>query len=143
MQKMSKSRSVSAVQDTGREKNMTHKELGDALLLIDGDNAKKGRQARSKIMELGDKLRQLREDILGITQIQAAKLIGINQSELSRLENGVGSRGPSYLTIMRIVEAYQSYLQKKNIKNYMNLTIQLLSNNSHKEKKILLSSNGM
>ncbi len=84
-----------------------------------------GRRLRAQIIALGDKMRALRENVLHLNQTQAARLIGIEQPELSRIENGVGTRGPSYRTITRVIEAYQAYLQSQNSDYHLGLNIQL------------------
>ncbi|MCG8370184.1 MAG: helix-turn-helix domain-containing protein [Proteobacteria bacterium] len=84
-----------------------------------------GRRLRAQIIELGDKMRELRENVLELNQTQAARLIGMDQPELSRIENGIGARGPSYSTITRIIEAYQAYLQRQGLDYYIGLNIQL------------------
>lgn len=99
----------------------------DALAreLADIEGFKQGRQLRAQIIELGDKMRELREDVLDLNQTRAAKLIGMDQPELSRIENGIGPRGPSYSTITRIIDAYQGYLQSQNLDYHLGLSIQL------------------
>lgn len=114
----------------GKRKRTTRKETNaaeDALAreLADVEGFEKGRELRAQIIELGDKMRELREDVLKLKQTQAAKLLGMEQPELSRIENGVGSRGPSYGTITRIIDAYQAYLQSQNPDYHLGLTIQL------------------
>jgi len=99
------------------------KSLARELSGIEGFD--EGRKLRAQIIDLGDKIRLLREDVLDITQTAASELIGIEQSELSRIENGVGSRGPSYSTITRIIEAYQGYLRKEDPTYHLGLNIQL------------------
>lgn len=84
-----------------------------------------GRQLRAQIIELGDKMRELRENVLELSQTQAARLIGMDQPELSRIENGVGARGPSYSTITRIIEAYEAYLRRQGLDYHVGLNIQL------------------
>lgn len=93
--------------------------------LADVEGFDKGRQLREQIIEFGEKMRELREEVLELNQTQAAKLIGVEQPELSRIENGVGSRGPSYSTITRIIDAYQGYLRSKNPEYHLGLNIQL------------------
>lgn len=84
-----------------------------------------GRRLRAKIIELGDKVRELRENVLELSQTKAARLIGMDQPELSRIENGIGARGPSYSTITRIIEAYETYLQRQGLDYHIGLNIQL------------------
>ena len=89
------------------------------------DGFEQGRQLRGQIIDLGDKMRELRENVLKMNQTSAAKLIGMEQPELSRIENGIGSRGPSYSTIIRIIEAYENYLRSQNRDYHLGLSIQL------------------
>ena len=79
------------------------------LAVADPDTAPDDGQPPSAAA-LGGAMRELRENVLGVSQTEAARLIGMEQSELSRIENGVGSRGPSYTTIARIIEAYHRFL---------------------------------
>ncbi len=99
----------------------------DALAreLADVEEFDKGRHLRAQIIDLGDRIRELREDVLKLNQTQAARLIGMDQPELSRIENGVGSRGPSYSTITRIIDSYQDYLRSQNLDYHLGLNIQL------------------
>lgn len=101
--------------------------IGDALAreLADVEGFDQGRHLRAQILALGDKMRELRENVLDLNQTQAAKLIGMDQPELSRIENGTGQRGPSYSTITRIIDAYQAYLQDQNLDYHLGLNIQL------------------
>lgn len=97
---------------------------GRALARVEGFT--EGRRLQAQILALGERLRELREGELGLSQTQAAKLIGLEQSELSRsIENGVGSRGPSYSTIARIIEAYQAALRERDASARLSLSIQL------------------
>ncbi len=104
---------------TDADENAIARELAD----VEGFN--EGRQLRAQIIELGEKMRELRENVLDLNQTEAAKLIGMEQPELSRIENGVGSRGPSYSTITRIIEAYQGYLQSQSSDYHLGLNIQV------------------
>lgn len=96
---------------------------GRALARVEG--FAEGRRLQAQILALGERLRELREGELGLSQTQAAKLVGLEQSELSRIENGVGSRGPSYSTIARIIEAYQAALRERDASAHLSLSIQL------------------
>ena len=84
------------------------KRLGETPGFKDGQNR------RRKILKLGRRLRDLRETALQISQTEAAKLACMEQPELSRIENGLGERGPSYDTITRIIDAYQSFLRERD-----------------------------
>lgn len=81
-------------------------------------------------MQLGEKLRDLRTSHLGISQKDAAKLSGIKQPELSRIETGLGKRGPSFLTINRIITAYEAYLRQSDPTIHVELSINVSSDNS-------------
>lgn len=126
------------VKATGKRRaRAVDKSLARELSGIEGFN--EGRKLRAQIIELGDKIRALREDVLEITQTAASELIGIEQSELSRLENGVGSRGPVYSTITRIIEAYQGYLQNKDPTYHLGLNIQLQHGETEEPEQRLLA----
>jgi len=84
-----------------------------------------GRRNRDQIVALGEFMRELRADVLEITQTEAAGLMGIEQSELSRFESGTGVRGPSYSTLMRVVEAYQKLLRDRDEAWDLDLAIRL------------------
>ena len=99
----------------------------------------KGRQQRETIILLGEKFRDLRESELGLSQTEAAKLIGIEQPELSRIENGVGKRGPSYLTITNIIEAYQSYLRQIDPTVHVALNLSVSHDDSEEVAQSLLT----
>jgi len=116
---------------------MTHEELGDALGDIPG--FKEGRKLQSEIMALGDLLRTLREKELGLSQTAAAKLIGIDQPELSRIENGFGRRGPSFLTINRIVDAYSSFKKISNPDYRLGLNVQFGNAGGKTTKQVFLA----
>lgn len=98
-----------------------------------------GRQQRETIMLLGEKIRQLRESELGISQTEAARLIGMEQPELSRIENGVGKRGPSYITITRIIHAYQAYLRQRDPGVNVALNIDVSHENSGQGEQLMLT----
>ncbi len=69
-----------------------------------------GYKIRDQIIQLGVILKSLREQEAKLNQTQAAELIGMSQSELSRIESGLGSQGPSYATIFQIMGAYKKLL---------------------------------
>lgn len=71
------------------------------------------REQRREIIRLGHLLRSLRKDEVQLTQVAAAALIGMEQSELSRIENGYGERGPAYTTITHIIDTYTRYLREQ------------------------------
>lgn len=55
------------------------------------------------LVELGDRLRQLRQD-KHLNQDQAAKLVGVEQSTISAYECDL--RQPSYAVLVRLAEIY-------------------------------------
>ena len=91
--------------------------------LKDAPGYDEARQRREHIIRLGEKMRDLRQSELGLSQSAAAKLIGMEQPELSRIENGVGKRGPTYETITRIIEAYQGYLREHKSSRRVGISI--------------------
>jgi len=93
------------------ESSRARKSLEERLRALPGYS--EGRQQRRDIIRLGHLLRDLRKDEVQLTQVAAAELVGMKQSELSRIENGYGERGPAYTTITRIIETYKSYLKKQ------------------------------
>lgn len=109
-------------------KLMTNAEVEELLRAVPG--FEEGRQERAAIMFLGEQIRELRKSRLHISQKAAAKLSGIEQPELSRLEAGVGKRGPSILTITRIINAYQAYLRQTDPTIRVGLTICVSHDNS-------------
>ncbi|WP_043690765.1 helix-turn-helix domain-containing protein [Luteimonas huabeiensis] len=74
-----------------------------------------GAALQQRISRLGDLLRQVREAHLKLPQTEAARLIGIPQSELSRLEAGTGARGPTFATLTAIVDSYERYLAPSGV----------------------------
>lgn len=95
-----------------------------AQQLADIPDFEKGRQQQRRIIQLGDKFRELRESVLQINQTEAARLAGMEQSELSRIEAGTGARGPSSSTIVRIIDAYETYLRTHRPDYHVGLSIQ-------------------
>jgi len=98
-----------------------------------------GRQVRAQIIELGDKIRELRESVLNLSQTEAAKILGMDQPELSRIENGIGARGPCYSTITRIINTYEAYLQHQNLHYHLGLNIQLRCADTDEVKQSFLA----
>lgn len=84
-------------------------DLEQSLLKIKG--FRRGYDLRSRIVQLGSKLRQLREQETGLSQRRAATLLGMEQPELSRIETGSGPQGPSYATLTRVIEGYAAYIR--------------------------------
>lgn len=113
---------------------------GEALAAIPG--FEEGRKLQARILELGERLRALRTDELGLSQTAAARAIGIDQSELSRIENGIGSRGPSYGTIAKIIEAYQEVLSAGDSGIHLGLSIQLRHEEDGAVEQQILAGSG-
>lgn len=86
-------------------------------------------------MRLGAVLRTLRTEHLGVTQTQAAGLVRMRQAELARIENGSGERGPHYLTVVRILDAYQRKLDATGIE--LNLAVRVRRRNASAENLVL------
>ena len=118
-------------------KLVTNAEIKKHLRNVPG--FEEGRRQRETIILLGEKIRDLRKSELGISQTEAAKLIGIEQPELSRIENGVGKRGPSYLTLTRIINAYQSYLRQTDPAIHVGLNISVSHGDSEEVAQNLLA----
>jgi predicted transcriptional regulator len=87
------------------------KSLEERLSALPGYS--EAREQRREIIRLGQLLRSLRTDQVQLTQVAAAALIGMEQSELSRIENGYGERGPAYTTITHIIDTYTRYLREQ------------------------------
>ena len=129
-----KSRIVKAKTRTiGADEDPLARELADVAGFDDG------RSERAQIVELGDRMRDLRENVLDLNQTQAAELLGMDQPELSRIENGVGTRGPSYSTITRIIDAYQDYLRQHEPDYHLGLSIQLRRTDTDEVEQSLLA----
>lgn len=84
---------------------------------------KEGLAQQKTISRLGAMLRDLREKYLKMTQTQAAELIGIPQSELSRLEAGTGVRGPTFATVTSIVQRYEQHLAPSGVEISLSLEV--------------------
>lgn len=107
--------------------------------LADVKGFEQGRKLQSQIIQLGEKMRELRETVLRITQTEAARLVGMDQSELSRIEAGTGARGPSYSTISRIINAYESFLQTEKRDSHVALSIQYRRSDTDELQKSFLA----
>jgi predicted transcriptional regulator len=83
----------------------------------------RGYEQRDGIIKLGALIRKLRKEYLGITQQEAAKLIGMQQSELSRIETGAGQLGPSMPTLNRIIGAFSNHYSQHHHQGSMELTL--------------------
>lgn len=74
------------------------------------------------LVELGDRLRQLRQD-KRLNQDQAAKLVGVEQSTISAYECDL--RQPSYVVLVRLAEIYHvstDYLLGRSDKRYVDVS---------------------
>lgn len=91
---------------------------------------------RERIIQLGALLKRLREEEVEVTQSEAAAAIGINQSELSRIESGHGERGPSYQTITNIIETYSNIMRERGAQVLLTLEIK----SDHHRKRYQLSA---
>ena len=69
-----------------------------------GEGFAEGYAARDAIVKVGAMLRRMRDDA-GLTQAELAIRAGMDQSEISRLERGLGRHGPSVETLARVIEA--------------------------------------
>ena len=97
--------------------------------LLENDDFRRGYQLRRKVVQLGEKLRELRtSEFVGLTQQQAADLIGMSQSELSRIENGTGPQGPSYATLLTIIEGYSQVAAEHNARQTIDFAIDMMEN---------------
>lgn len=101
------------------------KSLEERLSALPGYS--EGREQRREIIRLGHLLRDLRTDEVQLTQVVAAGLIGMEQSELSRIENGYGERGPAYTTITHIIDTYSRYLRDQQRPVTIKLSLEVSS----------------
>ncbi len=92
-------------------KVVSHKSVGNRLSQLDG--FQEGQTKRAKIIKLGTILKTMREKETHLNQTEAAELIGMSQSELSRIEAGTGTQGPSYDTITTIINTYKEILRDR------------------------------
>lgn len=67
---------------------------------------REGYEERGSLIALGHMLRSVRKD-RGWTQTQVAEAAGIDQADVSRLENGEGERGPTLDTLVKYAHALQ------------------------------------
>jgi predicted XRE-type DNA-binding protein len=107
--------------DTGPVNWVSDEEVFNELVQLPGFD--EGIAQQEKISLLGAMLRDVREKYLKMTQTQAAQLIGIPQSELSRLEAGTGVRGPTFATVTSIVDRYEQYLAPSGIEINLSLEV--------------------
>jgi transcriptional regulator with XRE-family HTH domain len=82
------------------------RQLLDELGSIGSESAafKRGRKEQRQAIDVGKSIRRLRIE-RGITQRELALLAGMSQSDVSRIEAGTGSQGPSIETIVRLGQA--------------------------------------
>ncbi len=92
---------------------VTHDSVSEQLLRIPGVH--EGAEEQRKIFCLGEMLRDVRERFAKVSQAEAARIVGIPQPELSRIENGFGARGPTYATVLAILGGYERYLAPKGV----------------------------
>jgi len=104
----------------------------------------RGYDQRDRIIKLGAALRELRKKHLDISQRQAAEMIGMQQSELSRIETGVSELGPSMTTIGRILDAYIACYGDLNESGVMafSLQVEVSDPDSRKQTVELIGSGG-
>lgn len=89
--KRSKSKKVSAL-DGLRKRGMAIEAFAE------------GYAAREAIIRAGRMVHKMRTDA-GLTQTELAKLAGMSQPEISRLESGLGKQGPGVETLDRLAKA--------------------------------------
>jgi len=92
-------------------KVVSHESVGERLGQLKG--FREGSEKRAKIIKFGAILKTMREREVHLNQTEAASLIGMTQSELSRIEAGVGTQGPSYDTITTIIDTYKQVLRDR------------------------------
>ena len=102
-----------------------HDEVGASLLRIPGVAAGMAQQAQ--ISRLGRVLREIRESHLKMTQTEAAHLLGMPQSELSRIEAGTGARGPTFATVVSILDHYEQSLAPSGTRLTLSLGVSVQS----------------
>ena len=70
---------------------------------------KEGYEAASQIIAVGELIRSIR---LGsrMTQAELAEKADMTQTEISRIESGLGKQGPTYLTLLRLSQALREDL---------------------------------
>ncbi len=103
------------------EATISNEELEQRLLRIPG--VTEGIAQQKRFSRLGELLKGFREDYLGVSQTEASKLVGIPQSELSRIEAGTGVRGPTIATLMSIISAYQANISTSGVKIGISLDV--------------------
>lgn len=109
------------VKDLASQRWVSDEEVYNELAELPGFS--EGIAQQEKISLLGTMLRDVRERYLKMTQTQAARLIGIPQSELSRLEAGTGVRGPTFATVTSIVDRYEQYLAPFGVEINLSLEV--------------------
>ena len=107
---------------------VTHDLVSEQLSRIPG--VREGAEQQRQIFSLGEMLRDVRERFAKISQTEAARIVGIPQPELSRIETGLGSRGPTYATVIAILGGYERYLAPKGVDIGLTLDVEVQGGNS-------------
>lgn len=71
---------------------------------VDVDPTSEGSRVKEFTIETAKKIRAMREGA-GLTQAALARLSGMSQADVSRIESGLGTKGPSLETINRLASA--------------------------------------
>lgn len=79
---------------------------------MESQDFKEGYEAASQIIAVGELIRSLRLSSR-MTQAELAKKAGMTQTEISRIESGLGKQGPTYLTLHRLSQALRKDLFAK------------------------------
>ena len=88
-----------------RQKSGQHSELEELRKRgLRAPGFAEGYAARDAIMQAGRMVRAMRKDT-GLTQTQLAERAGMSQAEISRLEAGIGTHGPSVEILNRLAKA--------------------------------------
>lgn len=83
----------------------TNKRMDELRLRIQSDPRLKERAIfRDRLASLGDAFRKARLE-RDLSQKQVADLAGVDQADISRLENGEGKQGPTLETIVKCAHA--------------------------------------
>jgi transcriptional regulator with XRE-family HTH domain len=91
--------------------------------LLHNPRVRAGYDAQKKMRELGQVLRAKREE-QSLSQQQVAERARITQSDVSRLEAGLGVNGPTLQTLRRLVHALD-----------MKLTVEIAPQNQSKQAR--------
>ena len=68
--------------------------------LLKDEDVRAGYQEQTAIASIGRLMREIREQAK-LSQEQWAELIGMSQADISRLEAGMGKKGPTFDTLVR------------------------------------------